>query len=95
LYKKIIRKCWIIADEEGIDLSQSYTWVVKRLGNQQRFKKTKHGAKGARKAGKKIKIIAGRLIREIARKLPLDRIGVHLKKCLHLTYFLSTSKTVR
>jgi IS5 family transposase len=80
LYKKIIGKCWSIADNEDIDLRQSYTQVVKRLSNQQRFRKTKHGAKAARKAGKKIKIIAGRLVREIARKLPLDRLGVHLNK---------------
>lgn len=79
LYKKIIKKCWKIADEEGVDLRQSYRRVVKKLGYQQRFKNTKNGAKDARKANKRIKIIAGRLIRELARKLPLDRLGVHLK----------------
>ncbi|HKG68070.1 MAG TPA: IS5 family transposase [Segetibacter sp.] len=78
LYKKIIKKCWIIADREKIDLRQSYTQVIKKLGNQQRFKHSKNGAKAARKAGKKIKIIAGRLVREIARKLPLARLGTHL-----------------
>jgi len=78
LYKKIIKKCWIIADNESVDIRQSYTRVVKKLSNRQRFKNTKHGAKAARKAGKKIKIIAGRLVREIARKLPLARLGVYL-----------------
>lgn len=78
LYKKIIKKCWIIADKESIDLRQSYTRVVKRLSNLQRFKNTKHGAKAARKANKKIQIIAGRLVREIARKLPLMSLGRHL-----------------
>ena len=78
LYKKIIKKCWAIADKESIDLRQSYTRVVKKLGNQQRFKGTKHGAKAARKANKKIQIIAGRLVREIARKLPLTSLGSHL-----------------
>lgn len=79
LYKKIIKKCWIIADKESIDLRQPYTQVIKKLSNEQRFKNTKQGAKLARKAGKKIKIIAGRLVREIARKLPLSRLGIHLK----------------
>ena len=37
LYKKIIKKCWIIADKEAIDLRQSYIREVKKLGNQQRF----------------------------------------------------------
>ena len=78
LYKKIIKKCWIIADKEGIDLRQSYVQVVKKLGHQQRFKNSRQGAKAARKADKKIKIIAGRLLRDIARKLPLQRLGTHL-----------------
>ncbi len=78
LYKKIIKKCWVIADKESIDLRQSYTRIVKQLGNLQRFKGTKHGAKAARKANKKIKIIAGRLVRELARKLPLASLGSHL-----------------
>ena len=79
LYKKIIKKCWKIADKEGIDLRQSYTRIVKKLSHQQRFKNTKNGAKDARKANKKIKVIAGRLVRELARKLPLDSLGIYLK----------------
>lgn len=78
LYKKIIVKCWNIANKESIDLRQSYTQTVKKLKNIQRFKRTKHGAKAARKAGKKIQIIAGRLVRELARKLPLERLGNYL-----------------
>lgn len=78
LYKKIIKKCWIIADKESIDLRQSYTRVVKKLGHQQRFKRTKSGAKAARKADRKIKIIAGRLVRELARKLALTSLGKYL-----------------
>jgi transposase, IS5 family len=78
LYKKIIKKCWKIADKEKIDLRQSYTRVVKKLSNLQRFKGTKYGAKAARKASKKIQIIAGRLVREIARKLSLTSLGHYL-----------------
>ena len=78
LYKKIIKRCWKIADEEAIDLRQSYSRVIKRLSYVQRFKKRKNGAKEARKANKKIQIIAGRLIRDIARKLPLERLGKYL-----------------
>jgi IS5 family transposase len=78
LAKKIIKKCWIIAEKESIDLRQSYTRIVKKLSHQQRFKNTKHGAKLAKKANKKIQIIAGRLVRDIARKLPLSTLGIHL-----------------
>src|SRR3954469_785431 len=58
---------------------QSYKRMLKKLSTEKRFKHTKQGAKLARRAGKKIKIIAGRLVREIARKLPLDRLGSYLK----------------
>ena len=78
LYKKIIKSCWKIADEEAIDLRQSYSRVIKRLSYAQRFKKRKNGAREARKANKKIQIIAGRLLRDIARKLPLERLGKYL-----------------
>jgi IS5 family transposase len=77
-YKKIIKKCWIIASEEGVDLRQSYTRTVKDLSFKQRFRKHKNGAKEARKANKKIQIISGRLMRDLSRKLPLDRLGVYL-----------------
>jgi len=80
LYKKIIKKCWAIADKEGIDLRQSYSRTVSKLSHTQRFKRTKNGARDARKAGKKIKIIAGRLVRELARKLPLERLGMYLPR---------------
>ena len=78
LYKKIIKRCWKIADEEAIDLRQSYIRVIKRLSFTQRFKKKKNGAREARKANKKIQIIAGRLLRDIARKLPLETLGKYL-----------------
>lgn len=77
LYKKIIKKCWKIADKEGVDLRQSYIRVVKILSNRQRFKSTKSGAKAARKASKRIKIIAGRLVRELYRKLTPKGLSEH------------------
>jgi IS5 family transposase len=58
LYKKIIKKCRIVANKEHIDLTQFYRHAVRNLSNQQRFKHTNNGAKAARKASKKIKVIA-------------------------------------
>ena len=63
-----------IAEEEGIELRQSYTRTVKKLSYQQRFHKSKKQQKTARKADKKIKTIAGRLVREMERKLRADRL---------------------
>ena len=69
LYKKIIDKCQGIADQEQIELRQSYSRTVKKLSTVQRFRKNKGGDVKARKASKKIKTIAGRLTRELKRKL--------------------------
>ncbi len=68
----------IIAGKESIDLRQSYTQPVKKLKNIQRFKRTKHDAKAAKKANKSIQIIANRLVREPGRKLPLPSLGTYL-----------------
>ncbi len=69
LYKKIINKCVAISQKEQIDLRQSYRRTVKKLSTLQRFKRTRGGDKKARKASRKIKTIAGRLVRELNRKL--------------------------
>jgi len=69
LYKKIIHKCQKMADQEQVELRQSYTYTVKKLSVVQRLKRKKGGDVLARKASKKIKTIAGRLVRELDRKL--------------------------
>lgn len=72
LHRKIIKKCIGIADKEGLELRQRYTRTLKKLGIDQRFRNhPKNGAK-ARKADKKVKTIAGRLVRELQRKLPAE-----------------------
>lgn len=77
LHKKIIKKCQSIADEEGIELRQSYSRTVKKLSIDQRMRKNKGGDVKARKASKKIKTIAGRLVRELERKLPCFSFTKH------------------
>jgi IS5 family transposase len=74
LYKKIISKCVAIAQGEQLDLRQSYKRTVKKLSIIQRMKRTKGGAQQARKASRRIKTIAGRLVRELNRKLSPDRL---------------------
>ena len=69
LHKRIISKCQSIAVEEQIQLRQSYRRTVKKLSVVQRMKRLKNGDLKARKANKKIKTIAGRLVRELERKL--------------------------
>lgn len=74
LYKKIIKKCQAIAEKEDIDLRQSYTRTVHKLSILQRMKHRKKGEPIARKANKKIKTIAGRLIRDLERKLTAEAL---------------------
>lgn len=79
LHRKTIRKCIGIAVKEGIALRQSYTRTLKKLGIDQRFRNhPKNGAK-ARKADKKVKTIAGRLVRELVRKLPAENYKTDLE----------------
>lgn len=79
LHRKIIKKCVAIAGQECIELRQRYTRTLKKLGVDQRFRNhPKNGVK-ARKADKKVKTIAGRLVRELERKLPAESYKTDLE----------------
>lgn len=69
LQKKIIEKCRKIADTEGIVLRQSYKRILKQLMIAQRFRQHPKRRKKANAAARKIKTIAGRVIRDIERKM--------------------------
>jgi IS5 family transposase len=78
LHRKIIKKCLAIAAKEGLELRQTYSRTLKKLGMAQCFRNhPKTGAK-ARRADRKVKTIAGRLVRELERKLPADRYRTEL-----------------
>ena len=70
LHRKIINKCVAIAEQQQIELRQSYRCTIKKLALQQRFRNHPKNYRKARKADRKIKTIAGRLVRELERKLP-------------------------
>jgi len=69
LHKKIIQKCKDIAEKEGIELRQSYRRILKKLSYDQRFRNHPKNKTKALKADRKTKTIAGRLVRELERKL--------------------------
>jgi len=69
LHRRIIKKCIAIADKDDIELRQSYTRTLKRLLMDQRFRNHPKNKGKAKKADKKVKTIAGRLVRELERKL--------------------------
>lgn len=79
LYRKIIKKCVSIAAETDIELRQSYRFTLKKLLREQRFRHHPKNKGRARKADRKVKTIAGRLVRELARKLPPGLYGETLE----------------
>ena len=70
LYKRVIEHCVGIAGKEGILLRQSYKRTTKKLMLAQRFRHHPKNRKKALSAQRKLKTIAGRLVRELERKLP-------------------------
>jgi IS5 family transposase len=74
LQKKIIEKIRDIAEKEGIVLRQSYTRTMKQLMIDQRFRDHPKRRKKANAAARKIKIIAGRLVRDLERKMTGEQL---------------------
>lgn len=69
LHKKIIKKCLKIVIDLSLPLRQSYRQTLKKLYRDQRFRNHPKNKKKAIKADKKIKTIAGRLLRELERNI--------------------------
>lgn len=72
LQKKIIYKCVKIAKQEGLKLRRSYRRTSKQLVRDTYNGTHPKRRKKVRVAKKKLKTIAGSLIRELDRKLPVD-----------------------
>jgi IS5 family transposase len=70
MHAKIIGKTVRLAKKTKVKLRQSHTRTVPKLPRAQRGWRHPKGHKGAKKAAKKLKTIAGRLVRELERKLP-------------------------
>ena len=74
MYKKIIDQCNKISRKEGIELRQSYKRTAKKLLLKQRFRNHPKNKKKALSAERKLKTIAGRLVRELYRKMSREQI---------------------
>ena len=77
LAKKIIDRCNEIAKQEGTHQRQSYVRKSKELLRDTYNPNHPRRRKKARKAERKLKTIAGRLIRELERELSNDRLAVY------------------
>lgn len=74
LHRKIINKCSEIAKKEALPVRQTYTRTLKKLSMAQRFRSHPKTRSKAIKADRKVKTIAGRLVRELERNLPENSI---------------------
>ena len=70
LHKKIADKCVSIAQQEGLKLRRSYVRTTKKLVRDTYNGTHPKRRKKANAAKRKLKTIAGRLVRELERKLP-------------------------
>lgn len=75
LAKKVIDHCNRIARAEGVDQRQSYVRVSKQLLRDSYFGHHPRRRKKAHRARKKLRTIAGRLLRELERKLPTEKLA--------------------
>ena len=67
LHKKIVRKVLNIVHKLELPLRQSYTFVLKRIYRDQRFRHHPKNRQKALRADRKLRTIAGRLVRELKR----------------------------
>jgi IS5 family transposase len=92
LHVKIINKCIGIAEREGVKLRQTYTFTVKDLRQAGRFRSHPKNRKKALAADRKLKTIAGRLVRELERKLSEHTLAFHRRKIDLFKKILEQSK---
>ena len=64
----------------GIDRKQCYARVEKKLVQAQRFGNHHRNRKKARKTVRKLRMIAGRLVRELERKLAEDALAQYAEQ---------------
>lgn len=93
LAKRIIDKCNRLAGQTGVDQRQSYARVSKQLVRDTFNPKHPKRAVKARKAGKKLKTIAGRLIRELEREMPAHHLGAHQQTLSFYRQILNQERT--
>ena len=69
-YRKIIIRCWKLADKNAVPLRRRYRKEVRACVMAQRLRKDPRKRKAARRGHRRLRTIAGALMRELERKLP-------------------------
>jgi IS5 family transposase len=72
LCRRIIERCWKLADRHAVKLRRRYGKAVRQSLLAQRWRQHPKRKKEARRGVRRLKTIAGRLVRELERKLPAE-----------------------
>jgi IS5 family transposase len=80
LYRRVAESVLALAAAEGIRLRRTYRRTIRRLARQMITGNFPRGIARARRAERRMRIIAGRLLRETKRKLPVDRAFALLER---------------
>jgi IS5 family transposase len=93
LAAQAIAQCRKIAEVEGIELRQSYVRVEKKLRDTIRFTHRQPTIK--RRALKKLRTVAGRLLRDVERKLPVSVFKQYQTRLNNCAKVISQQRTDR
>lgn len=78
-YRKIILQCWKLSKMQGIRLRRRYSKEVRKHLIAQRWRNIPKKRKAADRSQRKLRTIAGRLLREMTRKLPVEVLKIQEK----------------
>lgn len=90
--RKIAEKCVKLASRSGVKLRRSYSRTVPKLMKAVHNRSNPKRAKNARKAERKLRTIAGRLVRELRRKLPAEDLALNSGELALFERFLSQKR---
>jgi IS5 family transposase len=76
---KVIERCWELRTQHNIKLRRTFQKAVKKHRLNLRWSRHSRKAKIARKAKRRLRTIAGVLLRELHRKLPEETIKAHME----------------
>jgi IS5 family transposase len=72
---KVMRRCWKLADEEGLQLRRSYRRELGKTLRVIRFSKKRHDKRQVTAAIRRVKTMANALLRDVMRKLPASSLA--------------------
>jgi IS5 family transposase len=72
---KVMRRCWKLAAEEGLQLRRSYRRELGKTLRVIRFSKKRHDKRQVTAAIRRVKTMANALLRDVTRKLPASSLA--------------------